>query len=162
LKLDRIGFGGGCHWCTEAVFQALRGVKSVDQGFVKSDPPYDTFSEAVLVEFDPATIPLGVLIEVHLRTHASTSNHKMRGKYRSAIYVFGGVQEKNSSVILNQLRGDFEKKLVTNVLNMGEFEHSSERFKNYYASGPEKPFCQTYIDPKLSLLRADYASYLDA
>ncbi|MGJ8671076.1 MAG: peptide-methionine (S)-S-oxide reductase, partial [Oceanococcus sp.] len=43
----RIGFGGGCHWCTEAVFNALRGVEQVSQGFIKSDPPHDSFSEAV-------------------------------------------------------------------------------------------------------------------
>ena len=116
----------------------------------------------MLVEFDPATIPLDVLIEVHLRTHASTSNHKMRGKYRSAIYVFESDQKVKSSAILDQLQEGLEQKLVTNVMNMVEFEHSTDRFKNYYANDPEKPFCQAYIDPKLSLLRTEYANFLDA
>jgi len=69
--MDKIGFGGGCHWCTEAVFQKLRGVASVEQGFIRSRPPYETFSEAVIVSFDAAQISLSVLTEIHLRTHAS-------------------------------------------------------------------------------------------
>ncbi|MBO6639652.1 MAG: peptide-methionine (S)-S-oxide reductase [Roseitalea sp.] len=81
----RIGFGGGCHWCTEAVFQALRGVTRVEQGFVRSEPPFDAWSEAVIVTFDPASIDLATLTEVHLRTHASTAAHAMRGEYRSAV-----------------------------------------------------------------------------
>jgi peptide-methionine (S)-S-oxide reductase len=96
-----------------------------------------------------------------LRTHASTSNHKMRIKYRSAIYVFEADQKMKLSAILDQLQEGFEQKLVTNVMKMVEFEHSSNRFKNYYADDPEKPFCQAYIDPKLSILRAEYGAYLD-
>lgn len=67
--MAKAGFGGGCHWCTEGVFQALRGVAQVDQGFVRSDAPADTWSEGVIVTFDPSVIPLATLSEVHLRTH---------------------------------------------------------------------------------------------
>lgn len=162
MKTNRVGFGGGCHWCTEAVFQALRGVVQVEQGFVKSEAPHDRFSEAVLLEFELAIISLDVLIEVHLRTHASTSNHKMRGKYRSAVYVFDDKQSAEAQTILARLQGDFEQKLVTNVLEIVEFKHSPGRFKNYYAEDPKKPFCQAYIDPKLTLLRNEYAAYLEA
>ncbi len=84
--MQRVGFGGGCHWCTEAVFQSLRGVESVEQGWIKSDPPFDTFSEAVIVAFDTLVISLEVLIDVHLRTHASQVDHSFRSKYRSAVY----------------------------------------------------------------------------
>lgn len=68
-----MGSGGGCHWCTEAVFQALCGVSNVEQGYIKSLPPHDSFFEAVVVTLDPKDIPLDVLIYVHLRTHASMS-----------------------------------------------------------------------------------------
>ena len=87
-KIDKVAFGGGCHWCTEAVFQALAGVEQVEQGFVKSRPPHDCFSEAVVVHFNAQIIPVKTLIEIHLRTHASSSAHTMRGKYRSAVYSF--------------------------------------------------------------------------
>jgi len=95
--MAKIGFGGGCHWCTEAVFQALNGVQKVEQGFIRSDPPQDSFSEAVIVTFDSKILSLETLIEVHLRTHASTSSHKMRGKYRSAIYIFDNQQAPASA-----------------------------------------------------------------
>ena len=60
VKMAKAGFGGGCHWCTEGVFQALRGVAQVDQGFLKSDAPADTWSEGVVVTFDPSVIPLAI------------------------------------------------------------------------------------------------------
>jgi len=160
LKDQQIGLGGGCHWCTEAVFQTLQGVHVVEQGFIKSAPPYEQFSEAVLVAFEPKFIPLNVLIEIHLRTHASTSNHRMRGKYRSAIYVHNERQRKETSSILSRLQKVFEQNLVTNVLDMVEFKPSLDRYKNYYEKAPDKPFCRAYIDPKLSLLRSKYSDFL--
>ncbi|MGB7336670.1 MAG: peptide-methionine (S)-S-oxide reductase [Salaquimonas sp.] len=110
---QRIGFGGGCHWCTEAVFQALHGVRSVKQGYIQVHAPFDNFSEAVSVEFDPAEIPLSVLVEIHLRTHANTSNHKLRGKYRSAIYTFNTDQKQEVEKIMDELQSDFDAPLVT-------------------------------------------------
>jgi peptide methionine sulfoxide reductase MsrA len=86
-EVHRVGFGGGCHWCTEAAFAALRGVIRVEQGFIRADAPDDNFSEAVLLTFRPEKISVGSLIEIHLRTHSSTSNHSMRRKYRSAVYA---------------------------------------------------------------------------
>lgn len=80
MMTEKIGFGGGCHWCTEAVFNALSGIINVQQGFIKSPAPNDYFSEAVIVEFEPNEIPIETLIEIHLRTHSSTSDHKMRKK----------------------------------------------------------------------------------
>ncbi len=151
-----IGFGGGCHWCTEAVFQTLRGVSEAAQGFMKSTPPDDSWSEAVLVEFDPAEISLTTLIDIHLRTHASTSAHKLRGKYRSAIYVFNDAQRTQADDILGLLQADFDSPLVTKVLSYEAFKPSDERFRNYYATNPDRPFCRTYIDPKLRRLREQF------
>lgn len=157
-----IGFGGGCHWCTEAVFQALTGVSRVKQGFITAAPPDDSFSEAALITFDPAAIPLKTLVEVHLRTHASTSDHSMRGKYRSAIYVEGREREKEAEVALISLAPLFDKPIVTRVLAFGTFEESDERFIDYYATNPVRPFCRTYIDPKMAVLRERFASRLRA
>ena len=156
----KIGLGGGCHWCTEAVFQAIAGISKVDQGFIRSDPPEDAWSEAVLVTFDPDALPLEALIEIHLRTHSSTSRHKMRGKYRSAIYVYDAGTGVKVGRILRQLQHGFDEPLVTSVLTLAKFRPSDERFQNYYASGPERPFCKTYIDPKLALLRRQYGEML--
>lgn len=158
---EQIGFGGGCHWCTEAVFQALHGVDEVSQGFVRSDPPHDAWSEAVIVTFDSAVIDCAVLVEIHLRTHASTSEHSMRGKYRSAVYTFSDKQVLQVTDIIDALRPKFDEPLVTMVLPHKAFKPSDERFQNYYASDPERPFCQAYIDPKLRLIREQFAIHQD-
>lgn len=155
---ERIGLGGGCHWCTEAVFQALRGVSAVEQGFVASVPPDDAFSEAVIATFDPDALPLDVLLEVHLRTHSSTSQHKLRGKYRSAVYAADDAQAERARAALARLQAGFDRPLVTRVLPLIEFRPSEERFRNYYAADPERPFCRTYIEPKLADLRRRFAA----
>ena len=76
----KIGFGGGCHWCTEAVFQSLIGVETVEQGYIASEDDMTSFSEAIIVHFNQEEITLKALIEIHLFTHKSTSNHSMRSK----------------------------------------------------------------------------------
>ena len=80
--VHRIAFGGGCHWCTEAVYNSIKGILSVEQGFVASEGEDSSFSEAVIVRYDPINISLEDLILIHLHTHKSTSNHSMRKKYR--------------------------------------------------------------------------------
>jgi len=155
----KIGFGGGCHWCTEAVFQSLRGVSHVAQGFIKSLPPHDAFSEAVVVTFEPEVIPLSVLIDVHVRTHASTSHHKMRGKYRSAIYVYSQVQAKEVGACINASQDDFEDPIITLTLPHEGFKASPDQFQNYYKSNTGKPFCTAYIDPKLAKIRQQFSQF---
>ena len=91
--LDRFGIGGGCHWCTEGVFQTLKGVESVEQGHIRSLPPADSWAEAVLVTYDRRQISLRLLIEVHVRTHRSTAPNPLESKYRSAVYAFDTKQQ---------------------------------------------------------------------
>jgi peptide-methionine (S)-S-oxide reductase len=152
----RIGFGGGCHWCTEAVFQSLRGVEKVEQGFIRSTPPHDAWSEAVIVHFDAAEIDLDTLIEVHVRTHSATTRHGMREKYRSAVYGFDDEQAGAARRILDGLQAGFDQPLVTRVLPYCGFRASEARFRDYYRSDPQRPFCQRFIDPKLELIRREY------
>jgi len=156
----KIGLGGGCHWCTEAVFQAIQGISRVEQGFIRSEPPADGWSEAVIVTFDPVALPMDALIEIHLRTHSSTSHHKMRGKYRSAVYVYDAGTGVKVGRILRKLQKEFSDPLATRVLGLVEFKASDERFRDYYATDPERPFCKTYIDPKLKLLKERYGGRL--
>ncbi len=155
-----IGLGGGCHWCTEAVFANLRGVLQVKQGFIASTSGDTSFSEAVIVNFDPKLINLTTLIEIHLHTHASTSNHKMRGKYRSAIYSFALDQHSQSMGILDDLRSTFSADLVTRVLPFCSFRASPEKYQRYFEKNADGPFCKAYIDPKLALLRKKFSKAL--
>ena len=153
-----LGLGGGCHWCTEAVFAALRGVNGVEQGFIRSDPPHDAWSEAVRLTLDPSVMPLPVLLDIHLRTHASRSQHSMRGKYRSAVYVEDNGEAARAA--LAELQSGFERPIITQVLPLRAFRLNNAQFLDYYASDPERPFCRTYIDPKLALLRREFGRFV--
>ncbi|MDT0649888.1 peptide-methionine (S)-S-oxide reductase [Autumnicola edwardsiae] len=157
---SKIALGGGCHWCTEAVFQALKGVEKVEQGYVASTEEHSAFSEAVIVHFISEEIPLKRLIEVHLYTHNSTSNHSMRSKYRSAIYYFNFQQKAEAEKSLMALQADFSETIITKVYPFGVFEPSREEIRDYYLKNPEKPFCKTYIEPKLKLLLQQFSKEL--
>lgn len=161
IALKKIGCGGGCHWCTEAVFQSLNGVFKVEQGFIASTGEKSTFSEAVIVHYDPETIPLRVLVEIHLRTHKSTVNHQMRAKYRSAIYVFSELQFDEVKQMLQSIQKEFDNNLITGVLSFHEFKPSEKQFANYYYNNPDKPFCKNHIDPKLRMLQERFINQVN-
>lgn len=154
---NKIGFGGGCHWCTEAVFQHLKGVFKVEQGWIASSGEEHSFSEAVIVYFDPKLIDLKTLVEIHLYTHKSTSNHSFRKKYRSAVYTFSETQKLTCKHYINSFQLDFNHQIITNVFPFVEFKISPKQFRNYYKKNPAKPFCKTYINPKLKLLLSKFS-----
>ncbi len=159
--IQKIGFGGGCHWCTEAVFQSLKGIEKVEQGWIASEGEAVTFSEAVIVYFDADQISLLALVEIHLHTHKSTSEHSMRKKYRSAIYYFKAEQQLVANQILKGLQAKFDNSLITRVLPYRMFKPSGLEIENYYYKNPEKPFCKSFIDPKLKLLLEQFSTYAD-
>ncbi|TXD46896.1 peptide-methionine (S)-S-oxide reductase [Polaribacter sp. IC073] len=159
MELTKIALGGGCHWCTEAVFQTLIGVENVKQGWISSTEKNTAFSEAVIVHFNIEKIDLKTLIEIHLLTHKSTSNHSMRTKYRSAIYYFSHQQKEKSLQIIAKLQGKFKEKIITKVIEFKGFKPSTAAFQNYYQSNPSKPFCKKYINPKLKFILSEYSEY---
>lgn len=159
-NLLTIGFGGGCHWCTEAVFMALKGVAKVEQGFIAPQKDIDNLSEAVIVHYNPNLIELKDLVAIHLDTHKSTQNHSMREKYRSGIYYF---EKKENSVLMEIMsvqEQNFDTPLIAAILPFGAFKSSEEQFQNYYFSDTEKPFCKTHILPKIELLKEKYAKHV--
>jgi peptide-methionine (S)-S-oxide reductase len=158
---SKIGLGGGCHWCTEGVFASLIGITKVNQGWIASNGEHSSLSEAIEVYFDPAVISLADLIEIHLHTHASASNHPMRRKYRSAIYTFDDVQFKQAQDILYLLSADFHKSVITEVYPFRRFKQNKIELSDYYYSAPDRPFCQTYIQPKISLLLARFNRHIN-
>ena len=160
-KLHKIGLGGGCHWCTEGVFVHLRGVQQVEQGWISSTTPSaSTFSEAVVVHYDPAVVSLRQLIEVHLQTHAATVAHGLRHRYRSAIYYFAIEELPRIQQTLATAAAQYVDEVITQVLPFGAFRPSLPEHQDYYRTDPARPFCVRYIQPKLDgldkeLLRAD-------
>lgn len=156
-----IGFGGGCHWCTEAIFQALVGVIKVEQGWIASDGINNSFSEAVILVFNPETISLQTLIEIHLLTHASTADHSFRNKYRSAIYYINEEQKEFVEKAFLEAQLVLDGEPITKILQLVEFKLNDEEFLKYYQKRPNAPFCQTYISPKLAMLRQRYTKQLN-
>lgn len=159
-ELQKIGFGGGCHWCTEAVFQAIKGVGEVKQGYISTAQEKETFYEGVLVYYDPGSISLQKLIEIHLQTHQSTSNHSMRSKYLSAVYSFDKMQNSEVQDILDALQGKFEKQIITKAYMYGGFKASRPEIRNYYQTDPDRPFCKLYIDPKMKILEDKFQGFV--
>lgn len=151
-----IGFGGGCHWCTEAVFQSIKGVFNVEQGWIKSDGVNSEFSEGVRLCFDSNVISLKRLVEIHLQTHNATSNHSFRKKYRSAVYFFKKEQEKELNSILKDLQVHFKEKIITQILPFIGFKKNIEEQLNYYYTDANRPFCILYIEPKLDKIKKGF------
>lgn len=158
--IQTIGFGGGCHWCTEAVFQTIKGVKEVQQGYIASSVPNDTYSEGVIVTFDTSVILLEALINIHIHTHHSWSNHDFRDRYRSAVYWFEEGQKIAFAKALSTQQLLFEEKIITQALPFITFRPSRESIQEYYIKNPEAPFCKRYIQPKLNMLKTNFKEYL--
>ena len=111
------------------------------------------------MHFNTEAISLKTLIDIHLNTHRSASDHIMRSKYRSAIYVFSEEQKNESKTIIRSFQQDFENNLVTEVLKFREFKPSREQITNYYYKNPTKPFCERFIEPKLNILLQKFSKH---
>ncbi|MGB5944209.1 MAG: peptide-methionine (S)-S-oxide reductase [Leeuwenhoekiella sp.] len=162
-----IGLGGGCHWCTEAVFQSLKGVHKVQQGYIATSPSgrsdQDTsegLSEAVIVHFDPNVISLAELLLIHLHTHAATRQHSFRDRYRSACYYFDEKQGEQLKILMEEAQNHFAERLITQILPFHKFRESRESIQDYYLKNPDAPFCMRYIVPKLGLLKERFSELL--
>jgi peptide-methionine (S)-S-oxide reductase len=161
-KIDRIGFGGSCHWCTEAIFLSIKGVTKVDQGWIASEGDASDFSEAIVVSYDRKSIGLKDLIAIHLATHSCTSAHSLRHKYRSAIYTFDNQQEVISKAAIEEIQPEYKEKIITTVISFKEFKLNTDEYLNYYYADPEKPFCQNIVNPKLRLLMNRFPNLVES
>jgi len=158
--MKKIGFGGGCHWCTEAYFQILKGVNKVEQGWISSNNEHSDLSEAVIVHYEESIISLNILITVHLHTHSSTSNHSLRAKYRSAVYTFEEHQIHLAYSTIRELQSDFEKPIITRVLPFQSFKLNEQDQLNYFQKHSDNQFCKNYIHPKLKFIIQKFSQQL--
>lgn len=169
-------FGGGCFWCTEAIFQRLRGVISVKPGYsgghVKN-PSYELVSagstghaEAIKIDFDPQQITFKDLLNVFFATHDPTTMNRqgndMGEQYRSIIFYANETQKQEAMAYMRELEQEqtFLKPIVTQIKPLTEFYPAENYHINYYNNNQNKPYCQVIIDPKISKLRAKFAHLL--
>lgn len=173
---ETIIFGGGCFWCTEAVFQMLRGVDWVTSGYIggqTENPTYEDVStgttghvEAIKVVFNPSIIKLDELLAVFFTTHDPTTKDRQGNdlgtQYRSAIFFNTPVQKETIDNFINKLAADkvFPSPIVTEVLQASVFYPAEAAHKNYYLNNISQPYCQIVIDPKINKLRQKYSHLL--
>jgi peptide-methionine (S)-S-oxide reductase len=157
----KVGLSGSCYWCTEAIFLSLHGVTKVQQGWISSFNENEWFSEGIIVTYVPEVISLKDLISIHLHTHSSTSNHKMRDKYRSAVYAMEPQLMAEIEHSLSLLQSEFATSLITRAYLFNQFKPSETSLQNYYYTDPQRPFCQNIITPKLKKLLESHGDLMN-
>jgi len=173
---ENIVFGGGCFWCTEAIFSELRGVVSVVPGYAgghKISPSYEDIctgstghAEVVKVEYDPGMISLGDLLKVFFALHDPTTKNRQGNdvgdQYRSVIFYMSAEQKKQTDDFIDALKAsrEFKSPIVTEVKPFSNFYEAEDYHKNYYALNSEKPYCRVIISPKLLKLREKFKKFL--
>lgn len=167
---NKITFGGGCFWCTEALFQQLKGVIKVESGYsggnVKN-PSYGEVcegttghAEVVEVTYNPDEISFEELVKIHLTTHDPTTPNRQgadRGtQYRSIIF-YRSEEEKNLALkIIKEVQNVYENTIITELKMFEEFYPAEDYHQDYYISDPDRPYCQVVIDPKLKKFKQLY------
>ncbi len=165
-------FGGGCFWCTEAIFQKLRGVDSVVSGYAGGNlehPTYDQVSsgttghaEAVQISFNPEIIGYQVLLDIFWHTHNPTTPNQQGAdkgsQYRSVIFYSNDEQKQLAEQSLQAFSqsGAYTNPVVTQIVPLKAFYPAEEYHQNYYQSQPTAPYCRIVIQPKLQKLVEQY------
>lgn len=169
-------FGGGCFWCTEAVFDELRGVISVVPGYAGGsvkNPTYEQVctggtghAEVIRIEFDPAQIAFKDLLTVFFATHDPTTLNRQGNdvgtQYRSAVLYADDNQKREAEAFIKELNDSktFGKPVVTTLEPLGEFYEAEQYHRKYFANNPFQPYCQYTIPPKLQKLHKQFAALL--
>jgi peptide-methionine (S)-S-oxide reductase len=169
-------FGGGCFWCTEAVFGQLKGVVSVMPGYAGgtlANPTYEQVctgntghAEVTRVEYNPAEISFNDLLTVFFATHDPTSLNRQGAdvgtEYRSVIFYTTDDQKRDAEALIEQLNSSDPagKRIVTEVVPLKAFYPAEKYHQEYYRNNSLAPYCQIVIDPKLRKLHKQFTALL--
>lgn len=166
-NLEIAVLGGGCFWCTEALFASLKGVVSVVPGYAggqTANPTYQQVcggvtghAEVIKIEFDPSLVKFEDLLTVFFATHDSTTLNRQGAdvgtQYRSVILYTSQDQKLASEKFIKDLDADGGKPVVTEIKPLTEFYVAENYHQNYYENNKDQPYCQVVINPKLEKLR---------
>lgn len=175
-KLATATFGEGCFWCSEAVFQRLKGVKTVASGYsggTTENPSYEDVStgktghaEVIQISYDPAQISFEDLLKVFWQTHDPTTlnqqGHDVGTQYRSAIFYHNDEQRKIAEQYKQQLDASkvFDRPIVTEITPFKKFYPAEKYHQNYFNSNPQQRYCQFVIRPKVEKFNKEFKSML--
>lgn len=176
MKNETAILGNGCFWCTEAIFQQLKGVISVESGYSGGhveNPTYEQVcekntghAEAIKVVYDPATISFDELLEVFWQTHDPTTLNRQGNdvgpQYRSVIFYMNEEQRKKAEFYKEKLdkSGAFDNPIVTAIEPYKNFYVAENYHQNYYKLNGSQPYCYFVIRPKLEKFQKVFASKL--
>ncbi|OUR94562.1 peptide-methionine (S)-S-oxide reductase [Flavobacteriales bacterium 34_180_T64] len=167
--------GGGCFWCTEAVFQEVKGVEKVVSGYsggnVPGKPTYreicsglSGYAEVVQVTFDANLISYEDILIIFMTTHDPTTLNIQgadRGtQYRSVIYYHDALQKEIAEIVSKEISPYYENPIVTEISPITEFFEAEKEHQDYYKSNQGQGYCSFVIAPKLAKLRKLHADKL--
>jgi peptide-methionine (S)-S-oxide reductase len=166
-------FGGGCFWCTEAVFLQLKGVQKVVSGYAgghTTNPTYEAIcngdtnhAEVILIDFDEQQISYQQLLTVFFAIHDPTTLNRQGNdigtQYRSVIYYFNEIQKAESESFIGQLKAD-GLDIVTELSPAPIFHPAEEYHQNFFARNPAQGYCNFAIPPKLLKLHSQFQNLL--
>jgi peptide-methionine (S)-S-oxide reductase len=175
-KLATATFGEGCFWCSEAVFQNLKGVKSVASGYsggAVENPTYEDVctgrtghAEVIQVTYDPAVISFEDLLKVFWQTHDPTTlnrqGHDSGTQYRSAIFYHNDEQRRIAEKYKEQLDASktFSSPIVTEITEFKKFYPAEKYHRDYFNLNPTQQYCQFVIRPKVEKFNKEFKAML--
>ena len=169
-------FGGGCFWCTEAVFKMLKGVVSVIPGYAGGDTPNPTYeavcsgrtghAEVVRIEYDPNKTSFRTLMTVFFATHDPTTLNRqgpdVGTQYRSIILYTTPQQKEEAEAFIREVEGSTLEgnHVVTEVKPLTEFYEAENYHRDYFARNPDKAYCELVISPKVEKVQKEFEELL--
>ena len=169
-------FGGGCFWCTEAIFQDVMGVHKVVSGYAGGqvvNPSYRDVcagitghAEVIQVTYDPAIINYEELLLIFFKTHDPTTLNRQGAdvgtQYRSVVLYHTAEQKEIAERVKGVLSrsGDYASPIVTEIAPYDRFYPAEAYHQEYFHNNPYQPYCQVVIDPKVKKFRKSFAAKL--
>lgn len=171
-----VTLGGGCFWCLEAVFDDLKGVHSVESGYMGGGLKNPTYAdvcsgtsghaEVVQIAFDPAAISLREILEVFFVIHDPTTlnyqGNDYGPQYRSVIFCHSPEQKATAAEVIAKLRADgvWDRPIVTEVTAADTFYIAEREHQEFFQRNPNQPYCRMVVQPKVSKFRKHFLGKL--
>jgi len=175
MSQNQATLAGGCFWCTEAVFQEVKGVETVVSGYsggTSDNPSYmqmhyqDTgHSECIQITFDPGVISYEDILKIFYYTHNPTTfdqdGANFGREYRSIIFYHGENQKAIAENVTNNFASKiWDNPIVTQIKPLEKFWPAEDEHQNFYKNNSKNPYCQIIINPKLAKFRDKFQQYL--
>lgn len=175
-NLDTATLGGGCFWCTEAVFDSVKGVEDVVSGYSgghTTNPTYQEVcsettghAEVIQLKFDPEEISYKEVLEIFFGTHDPTTldrqGNDVGSSYRSAVFYHSDKQKEIAEEVVEEIesQGIFDNPIVTEVTEFTKFYPAEDYHQNYFENNPNQPYCSAVVSPKVGKFRQKFSDKL--